>query len=184
MKKRMLLTATAVATFATSSLLAQMNMDGMNMGGMDMNHSAHQHGSDTQTTLPEPAKTVFANYIKIQADLAQDFMQDLHDAEAINDRSLAIAKAVREDSAQTFPADVAQQAEALAKATDLKTAREAFKPLSESLIKYLDAHKDQAGQFEKIFCSMASAKWLQKTGSGVNNPYLGKSMSGCGQIQN
>lgn len=183
MKTLTLLIATAVGVLATPALLAQHDMGGMNHG----DHSAHQHGGgNTQTPqapLPEPAKTVFDNYLKIQADLAQDFLQGVHDGKALKDRALAIAEAVRNDSNKTFSADVAQQAETLSKATDLKAAREAFKPLSDSLIKYLDAHKDQAGNFEKVFCSMASARWLQKTGSAVNNPYMGKSMARCGQIQ-
>ena len=72
----------------------------------------------------------------------------------------------------------------MAGATDLKAARAAFKPLSDSLIKYLAAHTEQAGGFEKVFCSMANASWLQKSGSTVSNPYLGKAMAHCGKIEN
>jgi hypothetical protein len=184
MKKLTLLIATAVGVLTTPALLAQMNHD---MGGMNHgDHSAHQRGGNTQTSqapLPEPAKTVFDNYIKIQADLAQDFLQSARDSKALKERALAIAEAVRNDSNKAFPADIAQQAETLSKATDLKAAREAFKPLSESLIKYLAAHKDQAGNFEKVFCSMANARWLQKASSAVSNPYMGKSMARCGQIE-
>ncbi|ODU23882.1 MAG: hypothetical protein ABS95_02925 [Verrucomicrobia bacterium SCN 57-15] len=184
MKKLTLLIATAVGVLTTPALLAQMNHD---MGGMNHgDHSAHQHGGNTQTAqtpLPEPVKTVFDNYLKIQADLAQDFLQGVHDSKALKDRALAIAEAVRNDPNKTFSTDLVQQAETLSKATDLKTAREAFRPLSDSLIKYLGAHKDQAGNFEKVFCSMANARWLQKAGSAVNNPYMGKSMARCGQIE-
>jgi Cu(I)/Ag(I) efflux system membrane fusion protein len=94
-----------------------------------------------------------------------------------------IAFVIRHDFKKTFPNAVAQQAEALSNAKDLETAREAFKPLSESLIKYLDAHKHQAGQFIKVFCPVANASWLQ-TGTEVSNPYLGQQMAHCGQIQN
>lgn len=181
MKKLTLLIATAVGVLTTPVLLAQMNHGGMNHG----DHSAHQPGATAQqpAALPAPVQTVFDNYLKIQAALAQDFVQGINDVKALKDRSLAIADAVRKDSANTFPAEVAQQAEDLAKAGDLQAARKAFKPLSDSLIKYLGAHKDQAGNFEKVFCSMANTRWLQKAGSAVNNPYMGKSMARCGQIE-
>lgn len=179
MKKLTLLIATAVSILTTPALLAQMNH------GNHGNHGAQQHGATAQqpAALPAPVKSVFDNYLKIQAALAQDFVQGVNDVKALKDRSLAIADAVRKDPANTFPAEVAQQAEALAKAEDLQAARKAFKPLSDSLIKYLDGHKDQAGHFEKVFCSMASARWLQKAGTSVSNPYYGKSMLRCGQIE-
>jgi hypothetical protein len=50
------------------------------------------------------------------------------------------------------------------------------------LIKYLAANKAHAGHYVKAFCPMANARWLQ-TGSTVSNPYLGKSMARCGQIE-
>ena len=179
MKKNTLLIAAVIGALATPSLLAQMNMGGMDMPGMDMgNRSAPQ-----KPTLAEPAKTVFDYYLKIQTQLAQDSLQTAKDARMLQENALVIATAIRHDSTKTFSDDVAQQAETLAKAKELKTAREAFKPLSESLIKFRDAHKDQAGQFIKVFCSMANAAWLQD-GSTVNNPYLGQAMARCGQIEN
>ncbi len=181
MKKLTLLIATAASILTTPALLAQMNHGGMNHG----DHSAHQHGATAQppAALPAPVKSVFDNYLKIQAALAQDFVQGINDIKALKDRSLAIADAVRKDPANTLPAEVAQQAEALAKTEDLQAARKAFKPLSESLIKYLDGHKGQAGHFEKVSCSMANARWLQKAATPVSNPYYGKSMLRCGQIE-
>lgn len=70
----------------------------------------------------------------------------------------------------------------LNKASDLKTAREAFKPLSDSLIKCLGANKAHRGHYVRVFCPMANARWLQ-TGSVVSNPYYGKSMARCGKIE-
>ena len=126
--------------------------------------------------LMEPVKSVYDHYLKIQAEFAKDSM------EGVVEHATAIAKAVKGDEMKMLPAEVALQAEALAKTKDLSTAREAFKPLSESLIKYLADHKVQSGSYKEAFCPMANASWLQ-SGKQVNNPYLGKSMPTCGEIK-
>jgi Cu(I)/Ag(I) efflux system membrane fusion protein len=127
------------------------------------------------STLTGPVKLVYDHYLKIQADLANDSLTSV--AENAN----AITKAVQGD-ANILPAEVGTQAEALAKAKDLRTARAAFKPLSDALIKYLADHKAR-GAYVEIYCPMARASWLQAD-KNVNNPYFGPAMSGCGQIQN
>lgn len=169
--------ATAVGVFATPYLWAQMDMGGM--AGMD--HSAHQPAPNAQTepapALPSPVQAVFDSYIKIQTALAQDSMED------VSANAAAIAVNVQAVNAKTLSPDLAQQAKILAQANDLKSARDAFKPLSDSLIKYLDANKAYRGHYVQIFCSMANARWLQ-TGPMVNNPYLGEDMARCGNIEN
>ncbi len=169
--------ATAAGVLAASTLFAQMNHGDMNMG--QGGHSGHQHGSTqaNQAPLPEPAQTVFDKYFKIQTALAGDSLQ------GVSDNAMALMDAVRNDSAKTFSADVGQAAEDLTKAKDLSVARQVFKRLSGNLIKHLEAHNEHAVHFERVFCSMANAKWLQKAGSPVSNPYLGKSMARCGQIE-
>ncbi len=77
---------------------------------------------------------------------------------------------------------VAQQAEALAKARDLATARDAFKSLSDSLIQYVKEQKVPAGAYYVAYCPMAKASWLQ-TDKTIMNPYMGKGMIHCGQIK-
>lgn len=171
MKQATLLIATVAGLLAAPALLAQHNHP--DPGGQ-------QHGATTRTepapTLPKPVQAVFDGYIKIQAALAQDSLQ------GVSASATAIAKSVQADSAKTLPADVAKQAEALAKAGDIKAARESFKPLSNSLIKYLTANKAHRGHYVQVFCSMANARWLQ-TGTVVSNPYYGKSMARCGKIE-
>lgn len=171
MKKVSILIATAAGLLAAPALLAQHN---------HADHGAHQPAPNTRTepapALPKPVQAVFDSYLKIQTALAQDSVQ------GVSASATAIAKSVQADSAKTLPADVAQQAEALAKASDIKAARESFKPLSDSLIKYLGANKAHRGHYVQVFCSMANARWLQ-TGSVVSNPYYGKSMARCGKIE-
>jgi hypothetical protein len=120
-------------------------------------------------------KSVYGHYLKIQADLANDSLTGV--AENAN----AIVGAVQGD-AKILPAEVGTQAKALAKAKDLSTARDAFKSLSDALIKYLADNKAK-GAYVKVYCPMARASWLQAD-KHVNNPYFGPAMSGCGEIQN
>lgn len=127
--------------------------------------------------LMQPVQSVFENYIKLQTALAQDSTQDVQKTAA------AMAKAIREDSMKMLSPEVAQQAEALANAKDIEAAREAFKPLSQSLIEYLKAQKVPSGTYHEVYCPMAMASWLQ-TGKTVANPYFGQAMLRCGQFKN
>jgi hypothetical protein len=135
--------------------------------------SAGAHADNPALTAP--MKSVYDHYLTIQASLAKDSLSGV----AVN--ADAITKAVQTD-AKSLPAAVATEAETLAQAKDLKSARAAFKPLSDSLIQYLGDHKAR-GAYVHVYCPMANASWLQAD-KNVNNPYMGKAMSGCGEIQN
>ena len=127
------------------------------------------------TALTGPVKSVYDDYLKIQASLANDSMT------GVAENAGTIVKAVQGD-ANSMPASIATEAEALAKASSLRSARAAFKPLSDSLIKYLADRKAQ-GAYVQVYCPMARASWLQ-AGKTVNNPYFGQAMANCGEIQN
>ena len=124
----------------------------------------------------KPVQLVFDSYIKAQASLAQDSI------EGIESTAAAMVKVIREDTMKRLSPKVADQAEALAKAKDLETARAAFKPLSESLIGYLKQQKVSEGAYYVAYCPMAKASWIQ-TDKTIINPYMGKSMVHCGQIK-
>ena len=132
------------------------------------------HADDS--ALMEPVKSVLDQYLMIQTNLANDSIQGL-DA-----RATAIAAAIKCGDMKMLSADVANQAEKLAKSMDLKGAREAFKPLSASLIKYLADNKAGIGTYHEAFCPMAKASWLQ-VGKDLRNPYLGREMPTCGEIK-
>ena len=138
-------------------------------------HESHDARATATSELPQPVAAVFDGYLQIQTALAGDSV------EGVATNAQAIAKSVKEDKANTFTATIGQQAEAVAKAKDLAAAREAFKPLSESLIKF--AVKDAAvtSLYRQAYCPMAKASWLQ-TGTTVTNPYMGKAMLRCGQF--
>lgn len=128
------------------------------------------------SALMEPVKSVYDNYLKIQSSLARDSIK------GVSDEANAISKAVKGDSMKMLPTEVGTQADALAKATDVSSARETFKDLSASLIKYLADNKVKSGSYTEAFCPMANASWLQSSKT-VSNPYLGQSMPTCGEIK-
>jgi hypothetical protein len=124
-----------------------------------------------------PAESIYEHYVAIQTELAKD------STKGVDQHANAIAKEVRNDEAKAFPAEVASQAEAVGTAKDIKAAREAFKPLSASLIKYRAANKATKGSYHEAYCPMAKASWLQ-SGKDIKNPYYGKSMLDCGTLKN
>lgn len=128
----------------------------------------------SNTPVAKPVKSVFDNYLRIHAALAADSL------EGVAQSASAVAQSVRNDAAKSLPANVTRQADTLAKASDLKSARKAFKPLSDSLIKYVKAN-NIAGLHE-AYCPMAKASWLQAD-QRLNNPYMGRSMPSCGQFK-
>jgi hypothetical protein len=127
--------------------------------------------------LMEPVKSVYDHYLAIQKELAKDSIK------GVDEHANAIAKAVKGDNMKMLSADVAAQAETLAKAKDLKAAREADKPLSASLIKYLADNKAGKGIYHEAYCPMVKASWLQ-TDKAIKNPYMGRAMLGCGELKN
>jgi len=131
--------------------------------------------SQAQDEASTPLKTVLEQYVKIQAALAADSLQGIPEA------ATAIASAAKEN-AGVLPEATASQAEAVAKATDIKAARAAFKPLSTTLIAAATAQKEKTGHYYEAFCPMANAAWIQ-TDKKVANPYYGASMLTCGEIR-
>jgi len=118
---------------------------------------------------------VLEQYVKIQAALAADSLEGIPEAAA------AIAAASKEN-AGALPEATVSQAEAVAKATDIKAARTAFKPLSTTLIAAANAQKSKIGRYFEAFCPMADAAWIQAD-KKVANPYYGTSMLTCGEIR-
>ena len=138
--------------------------------------AGHRTSPKSQTgALTEPVKSVFDNYLKIQSSLANE------STVGIGFNASEIARIVRSDSTNTFSAKVAKQAEILAGTRNLSSEREAFKPLSKSLIQYLADH-NMTSAYVEVYCPMVKASWLQK-GDKIDNPYMGGSMRSCGTIR-
>ena len=169
MKAKVLLTLTAFA-IPFGAITARANC-----GQPDCPMITKTANADESAALMEPVRSVLDNYLKIESALAKDSI------EGVSSNASAIATAVRGDSMNMLSRNIAEQADALAKAKDLRVAREALKPLSASLISYLHDHH-VTGAYTEVYCPMAKASWLQK-GEKVENPYMEPSMRGCGEIK-
>jgi hypothetical protein len=147
---------------------------GKNAASCGMQSTSATGCTRAKAVFDQPVQTAYDSYFAAQTLLAGDSL------EGLSKLGKAIATSVRTDSAKTLPAAVADQAEALAKAKDLKAAREAFKPLSTSLIQF--AKSSKVTEYHEAYCPMAKASWLQ-SGKVIVNPYMGKSMLHCGEIK-
>ncbi len=157
------------------------SMAGHTASGGHEGHAATQAAPSGQNSperhvFMKPVQTVFDNYIKVQNALAQDSI------DGVGSTAAAMAHVIRGDSMKRLSPKIAEQADALARAKDLESARAAFKPLSDSLISYLKDQKPAAGSYYVAYCPMAKASWIQ-TDRTIMNPYMGKSMVHCGQLK-
>ena len=123
---------------------------------------------------PAPIQSVMTPYLQIHDALAKDSM------DGVSATATALGKAAQSD--KTFPNELSREAQTLAQAKDLGTARAAFKPLSETLINFLGDNPVKSGTYVEAYCPMEKAHWLQ-TGTTVSNPF-GASMATCGSIVN
>jgi hypothetical protein len=65
--------------------------------------------------------------------------------------------------------------------TDLKSARNGFGELSDSMIAYLQATRAKRNPPFQFYCPMVKKNWLQPD-KNVRNPYYGSSMLTCGDL--
>lgn len=115
---------------------------------------------------PPMASALLSTYVKVGDALAAD---DLVAAKAA-------ASALADHADMAEQKVIGDQASSIAKAANLSTAREQFKALSNT-IEPLAVGVDG---YTVMTCAMARADWVQLAGD-VKNPYLGKSMIGCGE---
>jgi Protein of unknown function (DUF3347) len=127
--------------------------------------------------LSGPAKDVYDHYIAIQEELTKD------STKGVSEHADAIAAAAKTGQVKGLPSDAGKHADAVSKAKDIKSARQAFKPLSADFIKYRADSQAAKSAYHEAYCPMARASWLQ-TGKEVRNPYYGKSMLDCGELRN
>ena len=75
---------------------------------------------------------------------------------------------------------IAVQAETLAEANDIASARKVFSALSDEVIKFR-----AGGCCERptvAYCPMEKKSWLQPAGTPISNPYMDGGMRTCGQF--
>jgi len=113
---------------------------------------------------------IYSSYENVRQALLKNAIPDVQKS------ATALASVARSEKQEA----VAVQAETLAEATDVASARKVFAALSDEVIKFR-----AAGCCERpavAYCSMEKKSWLQPTGMPIGNPYLDGSMRTCGQI--
>ncbi len=108
---------------------------------------------------------VLSAYLKVSSALAAD------DLAAAKSAAATLAEHARTGGKR----DIADKADALAKASKIEAARGAFKTLSVAVEPL--AMGDKA--YIVMYCPMADSDWIQ-TSAKVQNPYFGKAMLTCG----
>lgn len=81
-----------------------------------------------------------------------------------------------------YAEDLERDANIIAKSTDLKKQRKAFKTLSTSFYSVLKAMQINTADLFYQYCPMADAYWISES-SDIRNPYYGKQMSSCGSTK-
>jgi hypothetical protein len=119
-------------------------------------------------------KAIVESYLEIHARLAAD------KTDGIKTSAAAIAKTAT--AMGQSGAAMAKAAKAVEDASDLKTAREAFGPLSEAVIAAAQADGMKDLGVKQAFCPMVKRPWLQKDDK-IRNPYYGTAMLECGEIK-
>ena len=120
-------------------------------------------------------KAVVSAYLDMQTQLAADKTAMVKaQARAIGAQANAMG------DAGTAIAGAAANVE---KVGDIKAARDAFGSLSDAVI--AAAKKDgwtDGSSLKLAYCPMVKRSWLQSEDK-LQNPYLGKTMSGCGEVR-
>lgn len=135
---------------------------------------APSHAGEPRRPRPDPTMTaVLDAYFRIHDALAGDRLAGVADA----------AGALRK-AASGLKTPLKAELDALAapfeKAKDLAAARDALKVLSARLVGW--ATETHAPNVQVLSCDMAHAKWLQRSGEKLRNPYYGAEMLSCGEV--
>jgi hypothetical protein len=125
------------------------------------------------------ADRLLGHYYAIQRSLASDSIAGVS-ASAAQMADLSRRAAGTETQAKTQLTALANSAARL-RATDLKSARNEFGDLSDTLIAYLQTSKAKRNPPYQYYCSMVKKNWLQP-GKEIRNPYYGNSMLTCGEL--
>ena len=120
-------------------------------------------------------KAILGSYLEIHAQLAADKTDGV--------KSAATAIATQAETLGASGAAIVKSARSVAEAPDLKTARDAFGPLSDAVIALGQAEAWKDGNGARVaFCPMVRKSWVQKD-EKIKNPYYGTTMLECGEIK-
>jgi len=135
-------------------------------------------------TFDKEMRPILQNYLNIHKSLAADTIEGIRPA------ANTIAKSARKldlDSAPSnhrkyyasLPKALSEAAESIGKSSNIEQARESFKQLSKPLSIW--ATRSKPSGITVVYCPMAQAYWIQKTGA-IRNPYYGEHMLTCGEV--
>jgi hypothetical protein len=147
---------------------------------------AAEEAATAQGSLAETSAPLLDAYLEIQTALAGDSTEGVAAAAGrIADAATALPQSAGLDAAHRevvgeLANRIEGEARALAAASDLAGTRDAFRPLSESVLQ-LRPFMAAAADVVAVHCPMKEARWLQR-GTDVRNPYHGSEMLGCGRI--
>ena len=113
---------------------------------------------------------IYSSYETVRQALLKNSVADVQKS------AKTLASAARSEKQER----IAVQADALAEATDLASARRVFAALSDGVITYRAAACCERPSV--AYCSMEKKSWLQPAGTPISNPYLDGSMRTCGQF--
>ena len=125
--------------------------------------------------LPPALDSVMPPYLAIGKALADDSLK------GVAAQAAAMKSLVEREKSGFFPKELPADSERLAKATDLDTARLAYKDVSDRLIALFRDHHVQTGHYFVCTCPMAQASWIQ-TDKEIKNPFYGSAMLLCGDV--
>lgn len=152
-------------------------------------HKHHSHHTaapqkDQAKAFKSGMESILVPYLAIQSALAANSMREVaENAKLLKTLSQKVdASKLTGKHAMHFknlPANLLKSSENLAKATDLKTARNAFKAVSKPMAMWASMMKPKGVYV--VYCDMAKGSWLQKSKT-IRNPYYGPAMPQCGVI--
>jgi hypothetical protein len=125
----------------------------------------------------EPLKSIVESYLQIHARLVLD------KTDGVKPAATEIGK--QAETMGPGGAAIAKAAATVAAAKELKTAREAFGPLSDAVKAAVDASGPETAKalgLKLAFCPMVNRSWLQKDDK-IRNPYYGSAMLECGDFK-
>jgi len=127
---------------------------------------------------------ILASYLSVQDSLAADSLDGVATsaktiAEAAGRLDPPHANAARSGRYAELPSQIVASAHRLSTAETIESAREAFKELSRPMVTW--ASMAVPAGVSVVYCPMAQASWLQKSGQ-IRNPYFGSEMLRCGEV--
>ena len=131
----------------------------------------------TNLGLQAPYETVSEQYLIIQQKLASD---DFTGVTAAAKKMLITIAALDDPRAQPFPRNFREAVKQLVAASDLTTARAAFKDVSTDLVAQFKQEHISTGILHEVYCPAARGCWIQTDPNEAHNPYFGKERPNCG----